>query len=99
MQLRDSQRVIDRLGRVASFRKLTPRWRNTWAVKYGAGILPTGQNLEQRGHSTTSACPWCNEEIETTNHIFQCTHIEMEKGYEDELDQIDDFYARRQVTR
>ena len=75
----------------ASFRKLTPRWRNTWAVKYGAGLLPTGHNLQRRGHSHTSACPWCNEEIETTNHIFQCKHLEMAKGFDDELDKIDDF--------
>jgi hypothetical protein len=75
----------------ASFRKLTPRWRNTWAVKYGAGLLPTGHNLQRRGHSNTSACPWCNEEIETTNHIFQCKHLEMAKGFDDELDKIDDF--------
>ena len=75
----------------ASFRKLTPRWRNTWAVKYGAGLLPTGQNLERRGHRNTPACPWCNEDIETTTHIFQCKHLEMTKGFEEELDKVDDF--------
>ena len=30
----------------SSFRKLTPRCRMAWSVKYGAGLLPTGQNLE-----------------------------------------------------
>ena len=75
----------------ASYRKITLRWRNTWSVKVGADLLPTGQNLERRGHSTSPACPWCNEEIEITNHIFLCTHDEMEKCFSDELEKIEDF--------
>jgi hypothetical protein len=75
----------------ASYRKITLRWRNTWSVKFGADLLPTGQNLERRGHSTSPACPWCNEEIEITNHIFLCTHDEMEKCFSDELEKIEDF--------
>ena len=32
------------------YRKLTPRWRHTWSVKYGAGILPTRRNMKIRRH-------------------------------------------------
>ena len=74
-----------------SFRKLTPKWRNVWAVKYGAGLLPTGQNLERRGHRDNPSCPWCSEEVETTEHLFQCSHEEMSKCFADEVDKIDDF--------
>jgi hypothetical protein len=45
------------------------RWRNMWAIKYGAGILPTRNSLVIRGHDSDTASPWSNEDTETTEHI------------------------------
>ena len=72
------------------YRKTTPRWRKTWSIKYGAGLLPTRSNLMKRGHTQDDTCPWCKK-TETTEHIFRCTHAEMKKTYDDNIDTLADF--------
>ena len=64
-----------------------------WAIKYGAGILPTRNSLVIRRHDSDTAWPWSNEDTETTEHIFQCPNQKMIKCFDDKLDKIRDFLA------
>ena len=73
------------------YRNLTPQWRNTWSVKYGAGILPTRKNLVIRGHGDAQSCPCCGAASEDAAHLFICPNVEIQKTYEDEMDKIQDF--------
>ena len=73
------------------YRHTTPKWRNTWSVKFGADILPTRTNLVRRGHSTRHECPCCGESNENALHLFLCTNKEMTKTYDDEMEKISDF--------
>jgi hypothetical protein len=77
----------------AGFRKLTPRWRHTWSVKYGAGILPTRRNMKIRKHSDDQSCPCCGAEVEDTSHLFQCENEEIQKAYEEELDIVENYLS------
>ena len=75
------------------YRKATPRWRNTWAIKYGAGILPTKRNMKIRKHSEDQSCPCCGAETENTIHLFQCQDDEIQKTFDDEVDKIEDYLS------
>ena len=96
-------KIEDRIGEVSwstyeSIRVHTPRRRQLWTMKFGADLLPTRQNLVKRNHSSIKNCPWCNNECETTDHIFQCTSEEMNKCFNDELDKLQDFLAETTST-
>jgi hypothetical protein len=73
------------------FRNLTPQWRNTWSVKYGAGILPTRKNLVIRGHGDIQSCPCCGAASEDVEHLFICPNAEIQKTFEEYFDKIHDF--------
>mmetsp|Transcript_36852 Transcript_36852/g.41165 ORF Transcript_36852/g.41165 Transcript_36852/m.41165 type:complete len:325 (+) Transcript_36852:206-1180(+) len=77
----------------AGFRKLTPRWRHTWSVKYGAGILPTRRNMKIRKHCDDQSCPCCGADVEDTSHLFQCENEEIQKTYEEELDIVKNYLS------
>lgn len=74
-------------------RKTTPRWRQTWAVKNGAGILPTRRNMKIRKHTDDQSCPCCGAPVEDTFHLFQCPNEEIQKAFEEELEMIKDFLS------
>ena len=74
-------------------RKTTPRWRQTWAVKYGAGILPTRRNMTIRKHTDDQSCPCCGAPVEDTFHLFQCPNEEIQKAFEEELEMIKDYLS------
>ena len=63
-----------------------------WAVKYGAGILPTQSNLVLRGHGNSTKCPCCGG-VEDTNHLFRCPSEEIKKAYEEERDKLHEFLS------
>ena len=74
-----------------AYRKTTPLWLNTWSVKFGADILPTRKNMLRRGHSDTHKCPCCGANNEDAKHLYQCTDSEMDKAFEEGLDNISDY--------
>ena len=55
----------------AVFKNLTPNKRKE-VLKWHSGFCGTNQMLFRRKQSTTPACPGCNQEIETTEHILKC---------------------------
>jgi hypothetical protein len=58
------------------YRTSTPKWKNNWSVKFGAGILPTQNNLVLRGHGQSTECPCCGGGTEEdTDHLFQCPQV------------------------
>jgi hypothetical protein len=79
------------------YRKLTPRWRHTWSVKYGAGILPTRRNMKIRRHSDDQSCPCCGAEGEDTFHLFQCPNEDIQKTFDEELDIVEDYLSNRNM--
>ena len=76
-----------------SYRQSTPKRKNNWSVKFGAGILPTQANLTIRGHGNNTVCPCCGEVIEDTDHLFQCPSEETTKTFDDERDKIYDYLS------
>jgi hypothetical protein len=94
-KLRIDDHYVDRIAWdvYEGYRTSTPKWKNNWSVKFGAGILPTQNNLVLRGHGQNTECPCCGGETEDTDHLFQCPGEEMTKTYEDERDKIFDFLS------
>ena len=93
IKLRVPSTSLDRIdwGVYEAYRLKTPKWLNTWSVKFGADILPTKRNQQRRGHSDNHKCPCCGESFENAVHIFQCKATEMTGTYNEAIDKISDY--------
>ena len=58
-----------------------------WVTKFNQRIGAVKKNLERRGHSEDGICPCCNQ-MEDTDHIFQCQNNDIQKTFEDEYEKV-----------
>jgi len=62
-------------------------WQQIWFAKHNSRIGGIRQNLVRRKHGEDPTCP-CYGEVETTDHIYQCTNIKMQDTYEANMEEV-----------
>ena len=65
-------------------------------LKYNSRLLPVGKNLKRRRHSDYDMCPCCGE-MEDHDHVYQCSHPEMEKVFREQLNIVTNFLLQDTV--
>lgn len=65
----------------------------TFFSKFGWKQLPTGGRLHKWTPSFDHRCPSCNQEFETDDHMFQCSHIHRDHWRKDLLRTITDTFS------
>jgi hypothetical protein len=49
--------------------------------------------MKIRKHCEDQSCPCCGVETEDTLHLFQCPNEEIQKTFEDECDNVEDYLS------